>query len=187
MDKEKKEYKLINEVLKRSSAPIWGEAAQEWDVVSEYEDEDCETKCVCGKEGIRYCFVIRNRITGAVLEPIGSECIKKFGNAAMVSKMKSLHKFCVFLTEFNHYYKTSGRYGKFEYDDRCKFVNLLKDGDVLYYLNRDGILGDKDYNFLWDIRRKRNLSRRQSDWRNDITKKTILALNFRVESRLRTF
>lgn len=37
-----------------------------------------ETSCLCGKEKIRYLSTIENTLTGRKLEPIGSQCIKKF-------------------------------------------------------------------------------------------------------------
>lgn len=49
----------------------------EWVYDGCYRKED---QCVCGKEGIRTVFVIRNIVTNVVLSPIGSVCIWKFNN-----------------------------------------------------------------------------------------------------------
>ena len=35
--------------------------------------------CICGHEGLRYCFTIQNRYNNNILYPIGSSCILQFG------------------------------------------------------------------------------------------------------------
>ena len=70
---------LLKSVLEKSKSQIWEEAVKEWEIQDCDEDETCSTRCVCGKEGLRYLFMIRNRVTYKVLYPIGSSCIKKFG------------------------------------------------------------------------------------------------------------
>lgn len=69
---------LIRCVLNNSRSSIWKEAVEEWDIVGWDEDETCCSKCICGKEEIKYLYTIRNRETYRVLEPIGSRCIEKF-------------------------------------------------------------------------------------------------------------
>lgn len=70
---------LVEAVLEKSESKIWEEAVKEWEVYDCREDENCSTRCVCGKEGLRYLFTIRNAINKHKLYPIGSSCIKKFG------------------------------------------------------------------------------------------------------------
>lgn len=69
---------LVKVVLDASKASNWEQAVCEWEVSDWDEDEDVETSCLCGKEHIRYLFTIENTLTGRELEPIGSQCIKKF-------------------------------------------------------------------------------------------------------------
>ena len=69
---------LLSVVLDSSKSSSWEEAVLEWGVSDWDEDEEMETSCLCGKENIRYLFTIENTLTGLELEPIGSQCIKKF-------------------------------------------------------------------------------------------------------------
>ena len=69
---------LIRRVLDASYSDCWEDAVYEWEIIDYEEDEDCESSCICGKEGIRYLYTIRNRETGKQLYPIGSSCIQKF-------------------------------------------------------------------------------------------------------------
>lgn len=72
-------YDLINVVINNSVSDFWDNAVTEWDISYYEEDEDCSSKCICGKENIKYLFTIRNRLNGNELFPIGSRCIKRFG------------------------------------------------------------------------------------------------------------
>ena len=69
---------LLSVVLDSSKSSSQEEAVLEWEVSDWDEDEEMETSCLCGKENIRYLFTIENTLTGLELEPIGSQCIKKF-------------------------------------------------------------------------------------------------------------
>ena len=69
---------MIRRVLEASRSDCWEEAVYEWDIVDYEEDDDCESVCICGKQGIRYLYTIRNKETGKQLYPIGSSCIKRF-------------------------------------------------------------------------------------------------------------
>lgn len=57
----------------------------EWVYDGCYRKED---QCVCGKEGIRTVFIIRNTVTNVVLSPIGSVCIGKF-NSDIIAQLKA--------------------------------------------------------------------------------------------------
>ena len=70
---------LIKEVLDNSESKNWIDAVKEWEIIDCEEDENCSTYCICGKEGLRYLFTIKNTINNNELYPIGSSCIKKFG------------------------------------------------------------------------------------------------------------
>lgn len=70
---------LIKEVLDNSESKNWIDAVKEWEIIDCEEDENCSTYCICGKEGLRYLFTIKNTMNNNELYPIGSSCIKKFG------------------------------------------------------------------------------------------------------------
>lgn len=71
-------YHLIDVICKNSESNSWEDAVKEWDIVGFDVDEDCSSKCVCGKEDIKYLFKIQNHLNNVILDPIGSKCIKKF-------------------------------------------------------------------------------------------------------------
>lgn len=73
-----KPFKLTKAVLENSTATNWQSAVTEWEIVDQDEDVTMETECVCGKEGLRYLFTIKNTTNENVLYPIGSKCIKRF-------------------------------------------------------------------------------------------------------------
>ncbi len=50
----------------------------EWFVIESQYDPYAGLKCVCGKENIHHHHVIRNRFNNAVIDPIGSKCVKRF-------------------------------------------------------------------------------------------------------------
>ena len=71
---------LSSAVLDKSESKTWRSCIAEWVVVDCDEDESADGTCICGKEGLRYLYTVRNEINGNELYPIGSECIKKFDN-----------------------------------------------------------------------------------------------------------
>lgn len=69
---------LIMTVINASESNGWLDAVEEWEIYDCEEDEDCCSRCICGKENIRYLYTIRNIYNGEMLFPIGSSCINKF-------------------------------------------------------------------------------------------------------------
>lgn len=78
---------LIIPIVEASLSTNWEEAVLEWDICDCQEDETAQTDCMCGHEGIRYLFYIRNRHNDRTFGPIGSECIKKFGRKDLSSEV----------------------------------------------------------------------------------------------------
>lgn len=71
-------YLLPGIVLEASSSKTWDVAVSEWHVVGCHDNGNASGECLCGHEGIRYEFTIRNSVNGNELSPIGSTCILKF-------------------------------------------------------------------------------------------------------------
>lgn len=61
---------------------------EEWDIECQYDEEG--STCECGKEGITICHKLINIYNGNILDPIGSVCIKKFGNPRLSEKVDDL-------------------------------------------------------------------------------------------------
>lgn len=70
--------KLQKEVMHCSNSRKWDEAVLEWDIIDFAEDSFMRESCKCGKPHIKYLYTIANKVSDKVLEPIGSQCIKKF-------------------------------------------------------------------------------------------------------------
>lgn len=53
-------YRLPSIVLEASSSKTWDAAVSEWHVVGCHDKGDASRGCLCGHEGIRYEFTIKN-------------------------------------------------------------------------------------------------------------------------------
>lgn len=81
-------YRLPSIVLEASSSKTWDVAVSEWHVVGCYDNGDASGDCLCGHEGIRYEFAIKNSVNGNELSPIGSTCILKFENNELKNEVE---------------------------------------------------------------------------------------------------
>lgn len=144
---------LLSKVMKLSEdRSSWENAVREWEIFDHEEDETATSSCVCGKEGLRYLFTIKNDINGNKIFPIGSVCINKFGREDLDSQTTVLEK----LYKLHHAIE-DGQYITLTSDYFSR--NLLKylyDNDVFVpnqYNNNDGF---NDYNFLLKMFNRRN-------------------------------
>lgn len=97
----KTDYRLIPAVLEQSLSKDWSLAVHEWMIRDCTEDPECATQCICGKEGIRYLFSIKNIKNGNVLFPIGSSCIKKFERSDLTEQVCVYEKLFKLTNEFS--------------------------------------------------------------------------------------
>jgi len=89
------EYRLIAIVLSKSNSKTFDEAKYEWEVVDYYIHSD-ET-CICGKQHIKHCHIIKHKETNEILNPVGSECVKRFNNYQMNNQANILtYKYNIF-------------------------------------------------------------------------------------------
>ena len=70
------EYKLTQEIIRRSTAPTWAQAKLEWELADVYWQSETETR-LCGHYPINEVCVIRNKLNGRSVE-VGNVCVKKF-------------------------------------------------------------------------------------------------------------
>lgn len=80
---------LVRAVEDASGLP-WDVARLTWRVTDMEEDEHAEGECVCGQTGLRYLYTIADDRTGAVLYPIGSDCIAHFAIDSMTDEVRRL-------------------------------------------------------------------------------------------------
>jgi len=151
-------------VLEKSEATKWDSAVKEWELEDVEEDETLEESCVCGKEGLRYLFTIRNDKNGNYLYPIGSSCINRFGRADLTEKVavkeqlfRLLHdieerKFITLSSEF-----FSRRLLRYLYDNGA-FMATKYNGYEPY----------NDYQFLLDMFNARDWTNKQERKANAI-------------------
>ena len=148
---------LIKEVLDKSESKNWTDAVKEWEIIDCEEDEKCSTYCVCGKEGLRYLFTIRNTKNNNELHPIGSSCIKKFGVKDLYSEASLWEQ------EFKLYNAIAN-------DSFISLKNGLFSRKLLHKLYVEGAFKPtsynnytpyNDYKFLKEMFNKRELSDKQ--------------------------
>lgn len=150
-------YNLIEIINQNSTSENFQTNSREWSVMECIDQGEDTERCICGKEGIRYCYRIYNNKTNKSLYPIGSSCIKKFNNEDMNSQMKTLTE----LADFKRYFKevvllaiTKNEYNPIEF-------KWLKNPDILSNLLMIGLLNGWEYSFILDVRYKRKLSNKQ--------------------------
>lgn len=80
---------LVRAVEDASGLP-WDVARLTWRVSDMEEDEHADGECVCGQTGLRYLYTIADDRTGAVLYPIGSDCIAHFAIDSMTDEVRRL-------------------------------------------------------------------------------------------------
>ncbi|MDV6312098.1 hypothetical protein R3Q15_09405 [Gordonia amicalis] len=83
---------LLFEVVQLSEARTFTLARHEWRVGNYRLLEEPSGVCVCTKTGLIHLYEIYNVKTGATLEPIGSECIKMFGEDRMLEEAAQLRE-----------------------------------------------------------------------------------------------
>ena len=150
-------YNLIEIINQNSTSENFQMNSREWSVIECIDQGEDTERCICGKEGIRYCYRIYNKKTNKSLYPIGSSCIKKFNNEDMNSQMKTLTE----LADFKRYFKevvllamTKNEYNPIE-------LKWLKKPDILSNLLIMGLLNGWEYSFILDVRYKKHLSNKQ--------------------------
>lgn len=171
-------YDLFDVVLSNSSSKVFDVARNEWCVsrcVDCGDNPDEFEQCVCGKDGIRYCYEIKNNITGAILFPLGSECIKKFEREDMNLHMKRLTTITDFNTSMREVIKK-----RMSGTPQVVSMTWLKKPVILDHLNSLGILTNKDVRFLQSIRRKRTLTQKQIKYEIGLQDKVSIVFTNKV-------
>lgn len=148
---------LIIPVVDASVSDKWETAVLEWDIIDCEEDRSAESMCMCGKDGIRYLFEIRNRINGNTLGPIGSHCIKKFGRSDLSSEVdvqERMFKLYEALTTGQRIELNS------QFFSRKLLLHLLEQ-DAFQPSEYNGGYGENDYQFMLDMFNSRSVSGNQ--------------------------
>lgn len=140
-------FKILKEnILTLSEAKDWEVARKEWCLIDIEESEDAKS-CLCGHFPIVEICTIRNTVTNKITE-VGNVCVKRFlgiRSDLIFSALKRIRK------------------------DIEKSLNP----DALAFFRERGVLSRKEYEFLEDIRLKRDLFARQISWRCSLNRKVL--------------
>lgn len=140
------QYKLTEEILKRSQAQIWDIAKLEWSLYQIYEAEEPET-CLCGHFPIIEICTLHNKLNGQ-LATVGNCCVKKFiglPSDLIFQAVKRVRK------------------------DNQKSLNA----EAIKYAHEKGWINDWEYNFSIDTMRKRVLTGKQLQTRMKVNEKML--------------
>lgn len=144
-------WNLPYEVVAISCAKDFESARYEWDLVDRDIDPTASQNCVCGKEGLRYLFTIRNRVSGAKLSPIGSSCIKLFGREDLDQQTNITIQMYAVLAEYKENGSLKLKGGTIT---RAVLKQLYEEGYFIPTTYNNGN-PELDYQFLVDMFNKR--------------------------------
>jgi hypothetical protein len=140
------EYKLTEEILKRSQSDVWDMAKLEWKLNEIYEAEEPET-CLCGHVPIIEICVLQNKLN-AQFATVGNCCVKKFiglPSDLIFQAVKRVRK-----------------------DDQ-KSLNAA----AIQHAYEKGWINKWEYNFSFNTMRKRKLSTKQLQTRMKVNEKML--------------
>jgi len=143
------EYRLTKEIIDRSVNKSWNIAKQEWFLFEVYESEEPDT-CLCGHFPIIEICILQNRSNGN-FATVGNVCVKKFiglPSDKIFTGVKRVRK------------------------DVQKSLN----DSALRYAFEKGWLNDWEFSFYQDIMRKRVLTTRQREKKDEINVKIVSSM-----------
>jgi hypothetical protein len=124
---------LIEKILENSESKTFEDAKFEW-CVYDYDWKEEGDQCVCGKKHIKHLYTIYNSKTNSIMNPIGSECIKKFERNDLSEQMKTIsNKNTIFNNKGK---KHDGKTYGFIYENDPSYIEfLMEKGKKKKYLN----------------------------------------------------
>ncbi len=140
------QFKLTEEILKRSHSQTWDIAKLEWSLYHIYEAEEPEI-CLCSHFPILEICVLHNKLNGQ-FATVGNCYVKKFiglPSDLIFQAVKRVRK------------------------DNQKSLNI----EAITHAYKKGWINDWEYNFSIDTMRKRNLSGKQLQTRIKVNEKML--------------
>lgn len=166
---------LILEVINNSTGSTWEDAVNEWDITDCEEDITSSSRCICGKESIKYLFTIKNQTNQNILFPIGSSCIKKFDRDDLnsITKVKQDMFKLMHALEKNQFIELTS-----EFFTKKLLLELFKEGAFKpnKYNNYEA---KKDYDFLLKMFNKK--------YKDEITEKQNKKINALIMCSIKPF
>lgn len=140
------EYKLTEEILKRSESKVWDIAKLEWKLDEIYEADEPET-CLCGHFPINEICVLQNKLN-TQFASVGNCCVKKFiglPSDLIFQAVKRVRK------------------------DNQKSLNA----EAIKHAYEKRWINEWEYNFSIDTMHKRKLSAKQLQTRRKVNEKML--------------
>tara|TARA_R110002051_G_C8682333_1_gene491959 strand:+ start:767 stop:1231 length:465 start_codon:yes stop_codon:yes gene_type:complete len=137
--------RLAAHILPLSVATDFDTAKTEWSLIGVEVSEEFDS-CPCGQYIKEHCY-IRNQIIGNTTY-VGNVCINRFIGIETGNLFAGLRRIAV--------------------DDTAN-----ANEDLIYQAFKLGYIFDQEYKFLMDTRRKRKLSPKQIDWKQQINRRII--------------
>lgn len=135
---------FIGTILEQSNSNEWETAKYEW-LIDDYDiDTNCSSECICGHQGIKFLYKIRNEDNGNAICPIGSSCIKKFEREEFNENLSVNESYLKILeaVEDNQFLELKG--GLFS----RKLINYFYDQGIFEANQYNGFNPSKDRDFL---------------------------------------
>lgn len=140
--------KLHTHIVALSRSESWATARTEWELDSIYQSDE-PLACPCGKTILEIC-VIRNRVTGEVTE-VGNVCVNHFLRLPSERLFQSI------------------RYVR---EDESRSFSK----EMIEYAHDQGIINNWEWEFYLSIRKRRWLSRRQREVKEQVNAKILSAV-----------
>lgn len=140
------EYKLTEEIIKRSKSQVWDTAKIEWSLHEIYEADKPET-CLCGHFPIIEICILRNKLNGQ-FATVGNCCVKKFiglPSDLIFQAVKRVRK------------------------EKKKSLNA----EAIQHAYENDWINEWEYKFSMDTMRKRSLSEKQLQTRMKVNEKML--------------
>ncbi len=149
---------FILKVLKLSDSNEWEEAKDEWEIDDYEVDPNCSSECICGHQGIKFLYTIKNTINGNIVNPVGSSCVKKFERDDFDYSVLINESYLKIIKAVENKEFLSLKGGLFS----RKLINYLYEKEVFKPSKFNGYDSEKDRDFLIDMfNKKKELTENQ--------------------------
>lgn len=106
--------------------------------------------CICGHEGLKYCFTIQNRYNNNILYPIGSSCILQFGRNDLDQTIDVYEKLFKIRTKFNNHEKITLQ------DFSRRLLQFFLDENIFRATLYNNYNPENDYTFMLQMFNQRS-------------------------------
>jgi len=149
------EYKLTEEIIKRSQAQTWDAARLEWSLEDVYFADEAET-CLCGHTPIKEICTLRNGANQKTAD-VGNCCVKKFLNLPSDKIFQAVKRVKV---------------------DGDKALNA----EAIQHAHQKGWMNDWERDFSLNTMRKRQLTGKQLQKRREINARVLERMSGRKKA-----